>query len=71
VIKRFRGATQIQTSRVCCTANPSLPDTFNRPVATSSYPVLSNGGHSENVRSLLPGPFYDCLVPVCTNPGSL
>ncbi len=55
-------------------ANPSLPDTFNRPVANAAYPVLSNGGHSErvllipsrNVRSLLPGPFYDCWVPVYT-----
>ena len=55
-------------------ANPSLPDTFNRAVASAAYPVLSNGGHSErvllipsrNVRSLLPGPFYDCLVPVYT-----
>jgi hypothetical protein len=32
---------------------------------------MSTTSSLKNVRSLLPGPFYDCLVPVFTNSGSL
>jgi hypothetical protein len=32
---------------------------------------MSTTSSLKNVRSLLPGPFYNCLVPVSTNSGSL
>ena len=32
---------------------------------------MSTTSSLKNVRSLLPGPFYNCFVPVFTNSGSL
>jgi hypothetical protein len=32
---------------------------------------MSTTSSLKNVRSLLPGPFYNCLAPVSTNSGSL